>query len=609
MLSCLSVGISAYKNKNLVSIPCARNDAREIYDAFQQIMGEEFNQYLSLCVSDIRSEDFKALLSVISDVISNSSIQSEQVFVVYFSGHGAINENSLELRFPEYGRNIRHDDLFLVNRIPDFFQTQKMKVLIILDCCNSGAALPFANRDDQGSEISVLASVNSYGSAKFNENGSVFTKILCKSIHEIHRSGEAFSFNSLINKIKSNGYSDFFVHRGAGQELDISFRGQQTIDGIDPFFSEHFLERIAQGNILSREALWYSLNDFPDKSVLETSTRYFNVDGIFGRGLSQEASWLVRRAIGSTLANHASNPDILSLLEKLLESQYWQEQCVALIGLRYYIRTDRGICNHIIDLVKRKKIKRIDAVWLASLYVSDNQMTDWKIFLDTTLALTPWGMIELCKAFNLFETGLNNETLTKHKFYNELTLENKRRTKNGNTILEQYVYSGNHRGRLPTNSKVKFLLSALYGNWRDQIKLNLRPYFECTDPSQAEFELQEFSKVCNAERKMALFAYLNESLEEAVPYRDSLEWGLFDDHPWVRRTAIEFFQKLGTSNTILRKSYHSARFDDGYPGLLDFYLTCPISLQQELISHLKTESILLKGDIQSLEQSFSLSNT
>ena len=55
MLSCITVGISEYENKDLIPISCAAEDARAVYDAFRQIMGPEFNNYLSICVSNIEA--------------------------------------------------------------------------------------------------------------------------------------------------------------------------------------------------------------------------------------------------------------------------------------------------------------------------------------------------------------------------------------------------------------------------------------------------------------------------------------------------------------------------------------------------------------------------
>ena len=56
---------------------------------------------------------------------------------------------------------------------------------------------------------------------------------------------------------------------------------------------------------------------------------------------------------------------------------------------------------------------------------------------------------------------------------------------------------------------------------------------------------------------------------------------------------------------MLKESLFSLRVNEGYPGYLDFYLTCPSNMRQDLINHLNEQSDLSKGDIRSLEQSFS----
>ena len=606
MLSCIAVGISEYENGNLVQIPCAADDARAVYDAFSQIMGSEFNNHLSVCVSNIRSSDFESLIQVISDVIVEEPKDADSILVIYFSGHGVFDDKCYELQFPEY-RNTRRsiDGVFSAEQFSRIFRGKRIKVLIILDCCNAGAALSIANFSDCAPEISVLAAVNSYQSATFDENGSIFTKILCKSIHELDSSGETFSLESLIHKIRSNGYQKALVHRGAAQKLDLVFRNQIRTEGTDKYFPFLFISKLAHSDMLSREALWYSLSNFSDQQVFETCEHYFDTANKYGNKLKPEASWLVRRAIGSTLANHVSNPSILNLLFRLLESEYWQEQCIALIGLRYLIRKDDEIFKRIINLVKDKIISKVDAVWLASLYTSDNRNSDWRVFLDTTLALTPWGMIEICKAHKLFDNDLGNyKDLCEHRFYRELVAEQKRRARDGNSQLEKYVYGEETRGRLPENTQSKFLLSALYGNWRDQISCNLEPYIESYSFEQITTELSTFSGIDNAERKIAVFTYFRKEHEEAIQYANALEWGLNDIHPWVRRTAMEFYKELGMNDSSLRDSLFSLCFNEGYPGYLDFYLTCPATMHEDLINYLSKQSGISKGDIRSLEQSF-----
>ena len=605
MLTCLSVGVSEYKDKRLCSIPCAKDDARSVYEAFRLIMGSDFNQYLSLCVSNILCSEFESLLDVISREITNTINQSDPILVIYFSGHGTYSEGTLKLLFPGYnGEHDRRGDFFPVRRINEFFRDLDVKILIILDCCASGAALPFANLDDQKPEISVLASVNSYQTAKFDETGSKFTKALCKSIYEIERSGETFSLRLLVETISAIGYTDALVHRGAAKELDILFRNKTSINSDN--FPELFFCRLSHSNALSREALWYALNDFHDKEVYDACARYFGLGNKYStRAPFLEANWLVRRAIGSTLANHTAYPPILELLGHLLESAYWQEQCIALIGLRYLIRTNNNICRQVIELVENSRIRRVDAVWLALLYSSDNDTTDWRVFLNTTLGATPWGMIELCKAFKLFGTDMDDPQLHANRYYSDLLVEKERQSIHVASTLEEYVYKATPRGRLPENSRVKFLLSALYGNWRDQIILELGPYLECSDTNQANYELEQLNYIYNVERKMALFAYFNREHESSACYRDALKWGLSDAHPWVRRSAMEFYQKLGMDDDTYIHCYLSVKFDENYPGLLDFYLTCPVSLRQDLINYIRDNNILPAEDLRSLEQSFS----
>ncbi len=607
MLSCISVGISEYEHRNLEPIPCAKCDAKNIYDAFQTAMGAEFNHHLSVCVSNIHSEDFRSLLQVVSDVLTIDPDVSDSILVVYFSGHATSDGKTFELQFPSYtGRRTGTDDIFTVDQFAQVFSKKKtIKLLIILDCCSSGSALPIANNEDNGPEISILTAGGSCEPAFFGETGSNFTTALCKSIYEIHRGGETFSLDALLKKTQSNGYPHAYVNRGAARQVDLLFRNSPSDDGFDKYLPVTFARKIAQSNMLSREAMWYSLSNLSNCQVHDICEMYFDIEDRYGHKLAPEASWLVRRAIGSTLANHISYQPIYDLLHKLLESNYWQEQCIALIGLRYLIRENSDLCKYVLYLVETQKIQRIDAVWLAALYAADSAETDWTIFLNTSLALSAWGMIEICKMYRLFDNGLETYLcLRNHPFYEELVAERCRQEKNGKTKLEECVYSAATRGRLPENTQTKFLLSALYGNWRDQISLNLKPYLEQYGRKRVMEELEHFCCVKNAERKMALFSYFNKE-KEYLYFSDSLKWGLNDEHPWVRRTAIEFYRELSLHSDYIDELYFTTHFDNKYPGILDFYLTSSVSLHQDLLKYLNEHAILLRGDILSLKQSFS----
>lgn len=610
MLSCISIGISDYEHSGLRQIPCAKSDAERVYDAFQAAMGTEFNRHLSVCAFNIRNYEFQTLLRIVSDVLAADSKTADPILVVYFSGHATLdNRQQFELQFPGYkGNGENTDDKFTADQFASLFRTpkkKKIKLLIILDCCCSGAALSIANNEDDGPEISILTSGSACESAEFDETGSKFTSVLCKSIDEIHRGGETFSLDTLVKKICSNGYPNAFVNRGAAQQVNLLFRSSPTDDGFDKYLPAVFTRKIRQNNMLSREAMWYSLNYLPNNRVYDTCEMYFDIDDKYGHKLASEASWLVRRAIGSTLANHISYKPILELLYRLLESNYWQEQCIALIGLRYLMRESSSICEHILNLVKAKKIQRIDAVWLVSLYAADNDHTDWTIFLNTVLAQSVWGMIEICKAYKLFNQGFEaQEFLCKHPSYEHLKAEKRRQTKDELSGLEKAVYGADTRGRLPENVQTKFLLSALYGNWRDQVSLNLTPYIEQCEKEQIMDELEKFRVVDNAERKMALFAFFAQE-KKFSDFSDALKWGLNDEHPWVRRAAIEYFLDLSPHSGNIEECYFSTRFDNKYPGILDFYLTSPSGLHQRLIQHIKKNSLLLPGDVNSLDQSFS----
>ena len=102
---------------------------------------------------------------------------------------------------------------------------------------------------------------------------------------------------------------------------------------------------------------------------------------------------------------------------------------------------------------------------------------------------------------------------------------------------------------------------------------------------------------------MALFSFFIQE-KRFSDFSESLRWGLDDKHPWVRRSAAEFFLELESHSDDVNECFFSMQFDNKYPGILDFYLTSPASLHSKIIQHIKDKNILLEGDIRCLSQSF-----
>ena len=598
MLSCISIGIrSYYKESKLETIPCAADDAERVFHSFQKIMGDAFDDYTSVCLSDIKLTHFENLLQTLAVAIKARKDNDAKI-VIYFSGHAIVRNGEFYLIFRDFIEG-DFNGCYDIRLIKSIFSEFSNKVLLILDCCSAGKALPVATNLEQESELSVLAACGEYESARFNESGSVFTCALCDSIHEILACEECFTLSALLRHIWDRGYTDYWVNVGASHDPTIVFKTIPSYRKAFPKFAEAFVKELSRNNMFTREAMWYSLSAVPLSSIIEVCERYF--DG----SRPVEASWLVRRAIGSSLAIHADSRAIREVLIKLLGSGYWQEQCIALIGLRYLIKKERDFYNMVVGSVENGGISRIDAVWLANMYAADNPEYQPTVFLNSLLNNSPWGAIELYKGWHSKEA---KSIWSNHEFSLQVAQEY-RLTHDLETSANELwksIYKQPKRGRFPENTKAKFLLSALFGNWRDQISTDFNMYFETHYDEEIADQLQTLCDIPSVERKMALFHYLKENEEHGKTFANSVVWGLTDSHPWVKRTAAEFFLHLSSFGDLLKNSYMEMQNDDRYPGILDFYLTCPLELRQELLNNISEKKILNCSDIKSLSLAFDL---
>ena len=86
MVSVISIGIEQYgglEAGGLGNISCAYTDAEHVYDAFENVLGSEMRKYSSACLKNLTVSELRSLLSAIQ-----LSIKSEDIFILYFSGHG-----------------------------------------------------------------------------------------------------------------------------------------------------------------------------------------------------------------------------------------------------------------------------------------------------------------------------------------------------------------------------------------------------------------------------------------------------------------------------------------------------------------------------------------
>ena len=184
-----------------------------------------------------------------------------------------------------------------------------------------------------------------------------------------------------------------------------------------------------------------------------------------------------------------------------------------------------------------------------------------------------WGIIDLYCRYEKKPNIINElEKLMPHT-YKEVLEKHKKllnTKKLQDNSLAGLLYSNGDRGRTPINDKDKWLRSVLFGKWRDYRQANLDEYFINSSNAQIVIELENASEIPQIDCKIALLDYVsvNERLKEK--YKEYLKWGLKDEHPWVRRSAIKIYDKeLG----LLKDTAFYDKIDmDIYPGVLDLII-------------------------------------
>ena len=192
----LAIGINEYENDAL-NLNYARKDASEFVKKIRKNKGTIFNEVETLTLYD-RQATRKNILDYLEFVINQA--QPNDVFIMYYAGHGSLIENDFHIIPTECTR--LYDDITVREQAisADYLQQQLTKIgalkqIIILDACQSGAgAALLAVRGgieekaiaqlSRSAGVHVLASSGSEQfAAEFDQLGhGLFTYILLKAM-------------------------------------------------------------------------------------------------------------------------------------------------------------------------------------------------------------------------------------------------------------------------------------------------------------------------------------------------------------------------------------------------------------------------------------------
>lgn len=574
MISLISIGVEIYKDSTMCEITCAYNDALNVYSVFDKVFENSMQKHSSTALKNITALECRNLFSTVQ-----LTIEKQDTFVFYFSGHGITTSNGkLKLAFADYDFDTGKGSLS-ISEIVAILSTYGCKVVLILDCCYSGAAIVDINTDDVNLEnnISLLASGGSISQSSFSKNGSDFTNYFIEALEYLFYNHSDISLDKICEEInKKSGKKCKIVTGGGCPDLLLMQKSSDMFFLID--FDEKFIEKIESSNYEIREALWYKAEDFPEAKRIEILSKYMKRHD----GVISEMSWRVRRCIGSICRRNITKAG-KELIYKLLSSENWADRCIGYICTHH--SKEDYIKYKMLDEVKC--VNPMDLIWLIVLYLSEQDLEDYTIVLDTSLLKTSWGALEVWKRYylnlpledklKLFESKMNQDNFT--ELCIDLSLRKLLDNSNDVLVFGKYInkiekfYLEKKRGSIKEMYVSKWVYSTLYGNWRDQINLNeiLKKQIDQEVPKNEIGEyLNVMRNIPSVEIKMAILDFFvsNKHDSNYSQYKSSLKWALYDKHPWVIRAALPLFENEEDINKI----DFSAINTQIYPGVYDLLI-------------------------------------
>lgn len=569
----VAVGNVEYLGADFADIPCAANDAVNIYYTLKAALGADFDEARSCAASNLTAHEFRSLVES-----KAREVGSRECLVLYFSGHGEVKGDHGALVFcdadAERRGRIEYRELSSMVRL--------CRSVVILDCCQAGAASGIANRLGVfgTSDTSVLSSAPAHSTSLHSEDGSSFTNSLCRQIETAAFAGLGVTLNQLAGRINADGAFEGVCEVNVAEgSHDFELIAEPRPLSISADLGERFFERLAASPVSQRELMWYVASTLPPSAQGDIAKRML-VSKPPG-----EATWLVRRAVGTFIASlPGGTPEREGIVLASLSSMDWMTISVGLLGARKLVGSE-PYRSAVIELFNRPEVP-VDVKWCALLYLSDAGVWDLGLVVASGLLETPWGQIDAWDQLRKVEEldGIRGgprldellavcaagkretESLASHMAL--LGVEVPEVLGDANIAIAQdplarFLYQQSRRGDLATAAG-KWLLSTLYGNWRGEVRANLEEFTYLVTPSDLRGSLSKAGALPYVGHRMAVVSdpYLvaRRDLAEAV-----LVWAVVDPHPWVRRVAVE----LGGTKSVAAQALSHPTRHEVYPGWLD----------------------------------------
>jgi hypothetical protein len=592
----IGFGVSNYRSRATLSGPI--KDPILLYDALRLAAASTFLEEHSIVVLDPTGAQFMATIeSAMGSCLPND------LLILYFSGHADFKLGHLELLLidhPAFQGRCSIDRLLDTHRLAD-----RPKVLLLLDCCYSGGAATALFKNSSAnwlSNVEVLAPTAAYELAQDAQDGSPFAHALRQALGTLVNQNEPVTVNSLVQNVhRLTTGSTELQHLRADGVLDLNIAQAQVQDDDFARLIETTYQRIVTGRQSERETLWFALSDEPEKLTLEVFSR-IERDGYL------EPSWLVRRAMGSSLSTvkylrEQSRLQVVSLLR----SDLWMNVAIGLNAAKRALDASTVI-EHCISLLHSGM--PMDVKWLAALYLNDvdpDGCIDWAAAVSAGFCDSGWGLYELTTRLKLTvpsdiipktwqDAAHQNDPIVYLLFMSEL--DQVQDEKSGLNVLKKYsgitkvqllkaawkLQSSKPRGMTSAFGSRKWLRSKLYGAWRQAISLDiardLLGHMELLN--RREFLAAVPKLVPSVPHRMAIF-------EGGTPDVDDLEylcWAAVDPHPWVRRAFLEYLcrhdfeqwqRRVNELNWVAILDVNR----DQYPGQIDLLLQVAATLRYQ----------------------------
>lgn len=618
----LSVGISEYMPfRSDLSAPL--NDAPRIYDAFEDVLGPSLDHRHSIVALNITGDQFLAHMRTALKEGQKSA--SNDLFIIYFSGHGTTFDDVLDLHFVDSATGQGSVSSTVIGEMLRMFQYPR--VLLVLDCCFSGAAKSITQTHTglNKKKTTLIASSQPYQPSKVGTPLSIFTGHLCTSLYKIKQHGSDISVANLALELHNCDLQGQLPHIVFPEnELNLVLASPLLSGSQAQQLQTDIAERLLAANEGVRESIWYALAEEPEYVLLGVANILFHPKNYV------DPSWLVRRAAGSALSQiKFLKNEQASLCDQLLGSNDWSNRCIGILIIRHLLSTG-DYCARLETLLQSAD-EPMDVRWLALLYLSDHYKSSSFAQLIQKFTLhefyqSAWGVCELWElcvnkpstSEDIPEIIERTQSLIKNsahcasalvtliyfrkrKIFDGLGAELQQhldRALVGTTGISSLLDTAT-RGSRQTSGVGKWLHSSLYGSWRGTYR-PLSVFDKLNFQELAKF-LEAARNVPIVAARMAIFEQLEAKPAIASQHIDSLSWGLADAHPWVRRVATRLFKTVCAEKSFEENKariYAAASPTVGtlHPGRLDhlreiLHWANQLALPQEAINKLLHDTL------------------